>query len=261
MSENSSATSRPQDRSGIQVIARATAILRTLAGEAEGLSLAEIARAVSLPRSTVHRIVSALADEGFVMAASPSAKVRLGPAFIQLAASLDYDSKKMLRPFLSEISRELQDTVDLAIPRGGSVLFVDQVIGRQRLVVVSEIGERFAFHCTANGKALLALMSDSDAERTIDRSLKEHPDQPLESRSRLWEELDRIRRDKLAYDLEENSRGVGAIGFALKDHSGMPFAITVTMPIQRLYRLQESVEAAMREHRTKIIEKLGLAID
>lgn len=255
MSDEASAS----DRSGIQVIARAAAILRALEGIAEGLSLAEIAKAVSLPRSTVHRIVSALAEEGLLMAASPTAKVRLGPGILQLAATLDYDIKKVLRPFLVEFGREVEDTVDLAIPRGGSAVFIDQVPGKRRLTVVSAIGERFPLHCTANGKALLAAMSDEEATRAIERSLKEHPDRPLADMDKLWRELQAARADGLAFDREENSPGIGAVGFALRDSAGTLFAISVPMPIQRFKRTEKALVALVSAYREKIEAKIGAA--
>ena len=59
------------DKSQVQVIARAAAILRALEDENSGLSLGQIAQRVSLARSTVQRIVAALSAEVFVIAAGP----------------------------------------------------------------------------------------------------------------------------------------------------------------------------------------------
>ncbi len=73
--------------SQIQVIARAAAILRALEHEPEGLSLAQIAQRVKLARSTVQRIVAALAAEKLLIAASPNGRVRLGPTILRLAAA------------------------------------------------------------------------------------------------------------------------------------------------------------------------------
>ncbi len=55
------------DKSGIQVIARSAAILRVLKESQHGMSLGKIAEATGLPRSTVQRITSALAEEKFVI--------------------------------------------------------------------------------------------------------------------------------------------------------------------------------------------------
>lgn len=252
-----SSSSPDADRSGIQVINRAAAILRSLEGLQDGLSLAEIARAVGLPRTTVHRIVTTLADEGFLVAASPNAKVRLGPALLQLASTIDYDIKKILRPFLVDLNREVEDTVDLAILRGGSVVFVDQIQGRRRLVAVSAIGERFPLHCTANGKAMLAEMEPAEFERALDRSLREHPDRPLADRAMLSAELEEVRRTHIGFDREENSPGIGAVGFALRDGAGTLFAISVPMPIQRFKRTEKRLVEIALAHRHRIAAKLS----
>src|SRR5262249_6214962 len=98
----------PQARSPIQVIARASAILRTLENQAAGLSLGQIAQRVNLARSTVHRIVAALQAEKLLIAASPNGRVRLGPTIRRLAASAGADFVSIARPFLVALSNELK---------------------------------------------------------------------------------------------------------------------------------------------------------
>src|SRR5262245_29053091 len=105
---------RPQDKSQVQVIARAAAILRALEEQPAGLSLGQIAQRVALARSTVQRIVAALAAEKLLIAASPTGRVRLGPTILRLAASARTDFVALARPFLVRLSNELNETVDLA---------------------------------------------------------------------------------------------------------------------------------------------------
>src|SRR5436190_488883 len=72
------------DKSQVQVIARAAAILRALENEALGLSLGQIAERVGLARSTVQRIIAALEIEKLVIQASPTGRMRLGPTILRL---------------------------------------------------------------------------------------------------------------------------------------------------------------------------------
>ena len=104
----------------------------------------------------MQRIVAALEAEKFVIAASPNGRVRLGPTIQRLAMSVGADFVSAARPFLVKLSQELNETVDLATIRNDHLVFVDQVIGPQRLRTVSAVGEAFPLHCTANGKAYLA---------------------------------------------------------------------------------------------------------
>ena len=89
-------------KQSVQVITRAISVLRALEGEPEGLSLGQIAQRVGLARSTVQRIVDALRAEQFVIAASPTAGVRLGPALIRLAASASVEFDQITRPIMAE---------------------------------------------------------------------------------------------------------------------------------------------------------------
>src|SRR5215470_10562602 len=233
-SKRTAALDADRERSGgIQVIARAAEILRVLEHQPEGLSLGQIARAVGLARSTVQRIVGALAAEDFVTAVGPNGGVRIGTGLVRLAASVGSNVAELLRPHLLALGDDVGETVDLSVLSGGSAVFVDQVPGRHRLTALSAVGERFPLHCTANGKAVLACFSPEESTELIEKSLNEHPDYPLVNRKRLMDELNDIRRTHLAYDLEEHGAGISAIGTAIIDHFGRPVAVSIPVPTQR----------------------------
>src|SRR4029079_12249427 len=105
-----------------------------------GLSLGQIAQRVDLARSTVQRIVAALAAEKLLIAASPTGRVRLGPAILRVAGSARTDLGGPSRTVLVRLSNELNETVDLATIKKDHLIFVDQVIGPHRLRAVSAVG-------------------------------------------------------------------------------------------------------------------------
>ncbi len=110
---------------------------------------------------------------------------RIGPGLARIAASLGSNSAELLRPHLVALSERVGETVDLSVLSGGSAVFVDQIPGRQRLVAVSAVGERFPLHCTANGKAILACFASEDAALLIQKSVAAHEDHPLKDRNKL----------------------------------------------------------------------------
>jgi DNA-binding IclR family transcriptional regulator len=221
------------DKSQVQVIARAATILRALEDENSGLSLGQIAQRVNLARSTVQRIVSALETEKLVIAATPNGRVRLGPTILRLAASVRSDFVSLARPFLERLSEELHETVDLSTVKKDHLVFIDQVIGSQRLRTVSAVGETFPLHCTANGKAYLAQLSESAIEALIGRTYEPRTPKTLKRFELLIEDLKTARRTGIAFDREEHTLGVCAVGVALHDPLGNAVAISVPVPIQR----------------------------
>ena len=242
---------------GIQVIARAAKVLRALESRPDGLSLAEIAKQVGLARSTVQRIVTALAAEEFVTEAQPGRGVRIGGGLARIAASLGSNIAEILRPHLHVLCEEVGETVDLSVLSGGSAIFIAQVPGRQRLVAVSAVGARFPLHCTANGKAILSCFSKQDALALIDKSVAEHPDNPLADAARLLREIEATRRTHLAWDIGAHTEGISAVGAAMLDVFGRPFAISIPAPSQRFASERHSLSHALTVFRQKVKSLLG----
>src|SRR6202167_755222 len=197
---------RPGGQS-IQVIARAASVLRALEGEQSGLSLAQIAQRVNLARSTVQRIVDALRAEHFVIAATPTSGVRLGPALIRLAASASVDFDLITRPLMIGFSQKLGETVDLSVLKGFSAIFTDQIQGSHRLRAVSAIGESFPLHCTANGKALLSLMPADKVAQLLRVALPRLTPKTIIHHAALLKSIEACRRTGIAVDNEEHTEG------------------------------------------------------
>ncbi|MGE3990781.1 MAG: IclR family transcriptional regulator [Pseudorhodoplanes sp.] len=232
---------RIQEKSQVQVIARAASIMRALEDTTTGLSLGEIALKVGLARSTVQRIVAALETEKLVVAASPAGRVRLGPTILRLAGSVRTDFVTLARPFLIELSKELHETVDLASVKGDHLVFIDQVIGSQRLRTVSAVGETFPLTCTANGKAYLAELDDRAVEALIGRSYKARTQHTITKLAQLLDDIRAIRRNGYALDREEHTLGICAAGVAMRDMLGNYVAISVPVPTQRFQKERNQI--------------------
>jgi DNA-binding IclR family transcriptional regulator len=220
----------------VQTIAKATALLKLLEHAPDGLSLGQLAEGLSMPRSTVQRLVDALKAEALVVRASPRGGVKLGPLLLRLALSAESPSAQQIRPIIVDLSRRLRETVDVSTQSGGAAIFVDQVPGRQRLVALSAVGERFPLISTAPGKALLALLDRSAAEHLLARSLRDFPAWPLRDPAAFWRDIDACRTRGYAFDEEEHSAGISAVGAAFHDPVGLPLMISVPSPAERFQR-------------------------
>lgn len=246
------------ERQGIQVIARAASLLRALERKPDGLSLGELAKAVSLPRSTVQRLVDALDNEGFVLAASATTGVRLGPALLALAAATRFHVAELARDTLEAVAKECGETVDLSLLDQDKVVFIDQVAGTHRLSAVSAVGLSFPLHSSANGKALVAQMGEEEWAK-LRRRLRFTAVTPntLTSWEAFEQEIDKVRRNGYAIDHEENSAGISAVSVAIRSPSGELAAISIPAPTQRFDAAREDLTATLLAHAGALQKKLS----
>lgn len=219
--------------SGIQVIARAAEILRALGSAPDGLTQADVADHVGLARSTIHRLLRALEEEGLVEAAEPRGRYRLGPEIGRYADSARRGLLASIHPLLEELSQEVDETVDLSVLDRGVATFVDQVVAPHRLRAVSAVGESFPLHCTANGKAFLSLMAPDELVRVLAGPLARLTPQTITDPAALQRELRQVRAAGVAYDREEHTEGICAVGALLRGLMGVPVAVSIPLPTQR----------------------------
>jgi DNA-binding IclR family transcriptional regulator len=242
---------------GIQVISRAASILRSLRDEPDGLSLGQIATRVGLPRSTVQRIVHALIAERLLMAASPTSRVRLGTEILALAANSKIDIVEIAHPHLKQLSEAGGETVDLAVLRRDHLVFLDQVAGSHRLRAVSAVGEIFPLHCTANGKACLALLEEAAARKLLANSSLTLADGTTRTIDDILGELKQVRKSGIAVDEEEHFAGISAVGAAFRDHGGTIYAISIPCPASRFKASRDKLASLLLAARDKLALVIG----
>lgn len=241
-------------RQGVQVIARAAAILRVLENQPDGLSLGAIAKALGLARSTVQRIVYALDEERFVIAASPTGRVRLGPGLVSLGSAAKADIDRVILPYMKQLSDEIEETVDLSVHDGSAMIFIDQIITeKQRLMVVSGVGQPFPIHSCANGKAVLAAMNDDEISNLLTFPLEKSTSKTLVTKEDISLEIEKIRQQGLAFDLEEHHQGLCAVGACISGPYGQSLALSIPVPSVRFYGNEDKLAKVLLKY-CRIIE-------
>ncbi len=232
-------------KSGIQVISRAAAILRVLKETQDGMSLGQIAERVDLPRSTVQRITGALMAESFIISDEQGRGLRLGPELSALAGAAQFNIVEHCRLLLTELTQKTGETADLSVMRGVGMVFLDQVPGTHRLTTVSRVGEVFPLTTTANGQSCLAQMPESAAKRLISQEWERTG--AGGNMASFLQRLSTIRKTGLAYDLDEHSQGISAVGFSFRDWGGELHSISLPVPTTRFAAVREIVEESLRE--------------
>lgn len=242
------------ERSGIQVISRAAAILRSLENEPLGLSLGEIAKRIGLPRSTVQRLVDALALEE-LLEVRGAGGVRLGPALMRLASRSHVDITLRARPFLEALSRQTGETAVLMHANGLDMMILHSVVSHQELRVAPGTGTFLTVYASSGGKVLLAAMTDDAVRELLEGKMKRLTPLTLDLEA-LLAELQQVRAQGFALDAGEHMAGVGAVSVGLQTEQGH-YAISLVGPSARIEQARESIKTALLECRMGIARAIS----
>lgn len=242
-------------QSGIQVIARAAQIMRALSKHPQGLSLAAIAQEVDLPRSTVQRITRALADEMLVEPAGAAGGLRLGPALAQLMGQSQSDIISLIKPHLQCLSERLHESVSLCSLSGDKVYIIDRIVAERELRVMFPVGVYAPAYATAAGKVLLARLDEADLQALLPKKLQKLTEK-TQTREQLLSQLQQIRRDGLAIDMDEIIDGIGSCSVVLDTCLGM-YALSVIAPSVRMQADLQRIKEVLQEVRSEIERAIG----
>jgi len=223
---------RTSESSPVPAVARAGAILGALA-EASGrpLTVSDLARQLGLPKSSTANLCLAL--EGERLIAREESGFRLGRRLVELGGAY-LSTMDQIQEFYAACRRQpniSRQTARVAVLDGLDVLYLARYDGTQPLRLTANIGDRFPAHCTATGKALLAILDP----RALDERLRGRhrlvalTDRSITDPAALRAELDIARERGYAVDDEEMTPGVTCLALAVAGFrtDSDPFAVSV----------------------------------
>jgi DNA-binding IclR family transcriptional regulator len=164
---------------------------------------------------------------------------------ISLGVAVHVDLRRELRPILEALSLEIDETVDLSVLDKDQIVFLDQVQRLRHLQAVSGVGIKFPLHCTAPGKAFLASLAEEEVERILPEQLHCFTPQTIPTRERLLQELELVRVEGVAYDREEYTRGICAVGALICGPLNSQAAISTPVPSVRFYGEEQRLRTAL----------------
>jgi IclR family transcriptional regulator, KDG regulon repressor len=245
----------------ITALQRGLRLLSLFAATEKGLSATEIAKLSALPASTVHRFLANLESAGFLNCDGNGA-YQLGIACVSLgqAARGQLDIRRVSLPHLQELNRRTRETVHLTVRHALSAVYVEKLDSPEPLRIHSRIGAAVPLYCTAVGKVLLAYMPEAELEIILDQlEMKRLTENTVGNLQELQTQLQRVRKNGYACDLEEHEAHIRCIAAPIWDHTGSVNAsLSVTGPAVRMSsaRLRQ-IAPLILEIGRKISEELG----
>lgn len=209
--------------STVQSIDRAFSVLRCLTAGPAGVT--EIADRVSLPKSTVSRLLSTLEELGAVEQVAAGGDYRIGWAMLELAAAARPGRSlvSVARPHLADLNRYTGEAAGLSIPDGTEMLYLDQLTPDGELQVRDWTGHRIPMHAVPSGHVVLA--NDRDLlERLLATPLERFTSHTIVKAAPLRERLALVRNQGFAWGFEEFADGMNSVGAAVRNDAGKVIA-------------------------------------
>lgn len=201
-----------------------------------GARVTEIAGAVGVSKGTVHCHLATLEQNGYVI--KDGNKYRLGLRFIDLAhhAKARIDIYDVTTAEVDVLAEESGEMALFTVEEGGDGVCLYVARGDDAVQTEIYVGYRTGLYHTAVGKAILAFLPAEKRDSLIDR-MEFDPITPntITDPRTLRDELERVRKDGIAYNHEETIKGLVGAGAPIRDQNGTVYgAISVIGPARRV---------------------------
>jgi IclR family KDG regulon transcriptional repressor len=228
----------------IASLSKGLQLLYLFTSEHPDWNLGELVRSTGLNRATVYRILRTMEHDHFLELDRESGRYHLGPALYH-AAYLTQSHSELVRvahPHLERLAERTGESAGLGVEVGGWIVVVDEVQSDLSM---------------ADAKLFLAFKPDSERQKRIAAGWPRLTPNTIDDPEELVRDLDKVRLEGVAYDLEEQRLGICGISVPVYDILGrLRASMDVVVPAERLgaaekkrYAQEAKVEAlALSRH-------------
>jgi DNA-binding IclR family transcriptional regulator len=235
-------TSKP----GATVASRLLAMFAAFDESHRNLALSDLARRAGLALPTAHRLAGELVAGG-ALQRNDDGRYMVGRLLWEagLLAPVAGALRQVAEPFLHDVYAATLATVHLAVRDGDQVLYLERMMGRASVPILSSAGSRLPMHCTGVGKVLLA-HAPQDVQARVFANLTRVTPYTIVQRSVLSSQLDRIRRGGVASTTEEMSLGACSLAVPVIQSSDDAVAAAIGVVVPNLKRDRQRLLGALQ---------------
>lgn len=229
-------------------IQKVCAVLRTLS-QRSPQRLTEIARGVSLNKTTALRILGELTSEGFVQRTANSKSYELGGELRAMAVQTrrPVDIVELAQPSLLRLAEKSADTALLSIRREMEALYIARAVGTHPLQPsYINVGSRRLLGVGAGSLALLGWLPDAEMNTIIDIVVSRQQTGSRITRNYLKERIRVARKCGYTLLIDAAIRGMGGIGVPVRDENGdVVAALSIGAASDRIVSRESMLSSAL----------------
>lgn len=233
----------------LQSADRALVALLSFTEQRPEWGVSELARHHGWDKAVAQRLLTTLAERGFLMCDSTTRRYRLGPAVSRLARVGEHSGvlPSLVRPVLARLLRETGESVVLNVPNGGGYRCAAAVDGTGPIRYTALVGALMPGHAGASGHAIFAYYPEAEIRQIFGATaLQRFTPTTLTGLDALLERYAQLRERGWGISHGEYDEAVTAVSAPVFQAGSVAASLTVIGPAHRVEAAADSLVAAVR---------------
>jgi DNA-binding IclR family transcriptional regulator len=252
-----------RDTGTVQTLQRGLQVLEMIVAAAEPVRLADVARELEMDRASAFRLLQTLERNGFVTKDPKGKRYAVGGKLLAwtTAMSEEVGLIRVARPYLQRIVRDTNESAHLGVLSHDQALLLDYIGSESMVVVKNRVGVHEPLHCTALGKALLAVQPEERRRDLLGRGpFRRYTARTVTDPAAFAQVLDEVRRVGVALDDGEYDEMLYCVASPVLAADGSPLAAIGVSIVHPLAVQRPEHLAHVREHVRRHARALTAAI-
>jgi DNA-binding IclR family transcriptional regulator len=212
-------------------------------------TLSELARILSMPKSSIYRVLKTLSQMDYLRYEEHSKHYYLGVRVLSLGFALleGMELREIARPYMEKLSHECNKTVNLAVLDRDEMVYVERISVRSIRSYNISLGTRLPPWNSAIGKAVMAHLEASIIAQMIKKAKKDGLF--TENKRRFMKTLADVRENGFAESNQEQRPGILAIAVPIYSSKGVTAAINLVTEVEDM-----SFDVLKRDYTLKLMK-------
>lgn len=229
---------------GNQSLIRGLRLIDILSNYPNGCPLAQLAELAELNKSTVHRLLQGLQQEGFIQPATTAGSYRLTTKCLSIGHKI-FSSLNIINvalPHLEQLNLALGETVNFSMRENSHAIMIyklEPTTGMMR--TRAYIGQHLQLYCSAMGKLYMAYDKPDYVAQYWQKNqevIQTLTCNTITELSVMEKELQEVRAQGFAMDKEENELGISCIACPIFNFENkVEYSLSVSLSTLKLNQL------------------------
>jgi IclR family transcriptional regulator, pca regulon regulatory protein len=209
----------------VQSIARGFAVIKAFSGQAESLTITDVAQRTKLSRAASRRFLLTLKELGYV--AHDAGTFRLTPRVLDLGFTFLSTMKlpAVAQPVMEQVVSTVHESCSVSVLDGVDVVYVARVPAKRIMSISLAVGSRLAAYPTSMGRVLLAALDPESLDRYFAMvKLRPLTGRTITNVAKLRRILKQVREQGWAMVDQEIELGIRSVAAPIRDRSGQTTA-------------------------------------